>query len=575
MDLKLYKRLLRNLIPYKGKVALVLVTSVIVGALSTSPVPLVKEALDKIFVEKDSVMLNFIPLILISIYIVKGVLRYWQSCMIFRIGWELIAKIRMDIFTHIHKLPYGFFEKDTTGKLMSRAMNDVNAMLLTLARQVKDALQSSVMFLGLVGWIFYLKWDWALIAIFVIPFALIPVSTVGKKLRHLGRRGQEIIADINSTLLESFSGIKIVRAFGLERIEEKKLDKHNQAFLENMRKNIKYTELTSPMMEVLGVLGGSAVLWYGGSQVLSGEVTQGTFFAFILGMFMMYDPMRILFKTYTDVQTAIAASERVYSILDEETEKMREGKMNMAGFQHQIEYKNVSFKYPSRDAMVLKNINLTVKKSDVLAIVGMSGAGKSTLADLLFKFFIVSEGEILVDGENVNDLNSHSLRNNIALVTQETFLFNDTILSNIQFGRPDATREEVMDAAKAAHVDIFVRNLDDQYDTVIGERGVMLSGGQRQRIAIARAILRNAPILVLDEATSALDSESEKLVQDALHRLMEHRTTFVIAHRLSTIKTADRIIVMEQGEIIGSGTHDELMVHCSQYQKYYEMQVMG
>jgi subfamily B ATP-binding cassette protein MsbA len=575
MDLKLYKRLLRNLIPYKGKVALVLVTSVIVGALSTSPVPLVKEALDKIFVEKDADMLKLIPLALILLYMIKGGLRYYQSCVIFRIGWELIAKIRMDVFKHIHKLPYGFFEKDTTGKLMSRAVNDVNAMLLTLARQVKDALQSSVMFLGLVAWIFYLKWDWALIAIFVVPFALIPVSTVGRKLRHLGKRGQEIIADINSTMLESFSGIKIVRAFGLEEIEEKKLARNNQDFLENMRKNVKYTELTSPLMEVLGVVGGSAVLWYGGSQVLSGEVTQGTFFAFILGMFMMYDPMRILFKTYTDVQIAIAASQRVYSILDEETEKMREGKMDMTDFKQQIEYKNVSFKYPTRDVMVLKNIDLTIKKSDVLAIVGMSGSGKSTLADLLFKFFIVTEGEILIDGENINDLNSHSLRNNIALVTQETFLFNDTILANIQFGRPDATREEVMGAAKAAHVDIFVRNLDDQYDTVIGERGVMLSGGQRQRIAIARAILRNAPILVLDEATSALDSESEKLVQDALHRLMEHRTTFVIAHRLSTIKTADRIIVMEQGEIIGSGVHEELMTDCPQYQKYYEMQVMS
>jgi subfamily B ATP-binding cassette protein MsbA len=575
MDLKLYKRLIRNLIPYKGKVILVLVTSVIVGALSTSPIPIVKEALDKIFVEKDTFMLTMIPLALIVLYIVKGVLRYWQSCMIFRIGWELIAKIRMDIFKHIHKLPYGFFEKDTTGKLMSRAVNDVNAMLLTLARQVKDALQSSVMFVGLVGWIFYLKWDWALIAIFVIPFALIPVSTVGKKLRMLGRRKQEIIADISSTMLESFSGVKIVRAFGLEAIEERKLYKYNQDFLQNMKRNVKYTELTSPLREVLGVVGGSAVLWYGGSQVLSGEVTQGTFFAFILGMFMMYDPMRILFKTFTDVQTAIAASERVYSLLDEELEKMRDGKMDMTGFQHQIEYKNVSFKYPSRDTMVLKNIDLTVKKSEVLAIVGMSGAGKSTLADLLFKFFIVTEGEILIDGENVNDLNSRSLRSNIALVTQETFLFNDTILANIQFGRPDATLEEVMDAAKAAHVDIFVRNLDDKYDTVIGERGVMLSGGQRQRIAIARAILRNAPILVLDEATSALDSESEKLVQDALHRLMEHRTTFVIAHRLSTIKTADRIIVMEKGEIIGSGTHEELMADCSQYQKYYEMQVMG
>ena len=575
MDLKLYKRLIRNLIPYKRQVILVLVTSVIVGVLSTSPVPLVKEALDKIFVEKDSGMLNIIPLILIILYIVKGGLRYFQSCLIFRIGWELIAKFRMDIFRHIHKLPYGFFEKDTTGKLMSRAVNDVNAMLMTLARHVKDALQNIVMFLGLLFWVFYLKWDWALIAIFVIPFALVPVSIVGKKLRHLGRRGQEIIADITSTMLESFSGIKIVRAFGLEVIEEKKLDKDNQAFLDNMRKNVKYTELTSPLMEVLGIFGGSAVLWYGGSQVMSGEVTQGTFFAFILGMFMMYDPMRVLFKLYTDVQIALAASERVYSILDEEPEKMRDGEMDMPGFQHQIEYKNVSFKYPSRETMVLKNINLTVKKSEVLAIVGMSGAGKSTLADLLFKFFIVTEGEILIDGENINILNSHSLRSNIALVTQETFLFNDTILANIQFGRPDATREEVIDAAKAAHVDIFVRNLDDNYNTVIGERGVMLSGGQRQRIAIARAILRNAPILVLDEATSALDSESEKLVQDALHRLMEHRTTFVIAHRLSTIKTADRIIVMEQGEIIGSGTHEELMVDCPQYQKYYEMQVMG
>jgi subfamily B ATP-binding cassette protein MsbA len=292
-------------------------------------------------------------------------------------------------------------------------------------------------------------------------------------------------------------------------------------------------------------------------------------------MFMMYDPMRILFKTYTDVQIALAAAERVYSILDEEPEKMRDGIMKMTGFHHQIEYKNVSFKYPSREAMVLKNINLTVNKSDVLAIVGMSGAGKSTLVDLLFKFFIVTDGEILIDGENINDLNSHSLRSNIALVTQETFLFNDTILANIQFGNPAATYEEIMDAAQAAYVDIFVRHLDDGYDTVIGERGVMLSGGQRQRIAIARAILRNAPILVLDEATSALDSESEKLVQNALHHLMEHRTTFVIAHRLSTIKTANRIVVMEQGEIIGSGTHEELMADCAQYQKYYEMQVMG
>ena len=575
MKTQLYKRLVSYLRPYKGKVIFTLFTSVIVGVISTSPVPIVQQTFDEIFVNKDEFMLKVLPLAIILLYLVKGSLRYIQSLIIFQIGWELVVKLRLNLFRHIHKLPYGYYEIDTTGQLMSRVVNDVNTMLLPITKQVKDVLQSFVMLVVLLGWIFYLKWDWALIAIFVIPLALIPTSSIARKLRKLGRRGQELLADINSTMVESFSGVKVVRAFGLEAEEEKKLKRHNDEFLAVMKKDVKYTEITSPLMEMLGVLGGSTVLWYGGFQVLSGEVSQGTFLAFILGMFMMYDPMRNLYKTFADVQKSIAAAERVFYILDLEEEKTNDGTLEFMGFNDRIEYKNVSFKYPSRDTQVLKDINLVIKKSDVFAIVGMSGAGKTTLVDLLFKFFKVTSGEITIDGVNINDFTSRSLREHLALVTQETFLFNDTVLANIGSGRLDATRDEILKAAEAAHVDSFVKDLDDGYDTVIGERGMKVSGGQRQRIAIARAILRNAPILVLDEATSALDSESEKLVQDALHHLMENRTTFVIAHRLSTIQHANHIIVMEYGEMVGVGNHEELLASCAQYQKYYQMQFMG
>ena len=574
MTIQLYKRLFRFLIPYKKQLALAILFSVIVGVIASSPVPLIQKTFDDIFVEKDFFMLKVIPLALVFLYALKAGLSYAQNIIIFGISWELVVRVREQLFAHIHRLPFAFFEDNETGQLMSRIMNDVSIMQSTITRLLKELIQNSITLIALLCWIFYLKWDWAIISIIVFPVMILPIGNIARKLKKLGHKGQEILANLSSTILESFSGIKIVRAFGMEPLEWKKFNQYSDGFLKVMKKNIKYVEITSPFLELFGVISASVILWYGGYQVLTDQVSQGTFIAFIVGLFMMYTPLRLLFKIYTNIQSSLAGAERVFSIFDMEEEKIKEGTLELSDFKKSVEFKNISFKYPSRNAKVLNDINVTVEKGRILAIVGMSGAGKTTLVDLLFRFHDPSFGKILVDGIDLAEYTLSSVRNNIALVTQETFLFNDTIRQNIAYGKPDASEEDIMRAAKAAHVDYFVEKLDVGYDTIMGERGVKLSGGQRQRIAIARAILRNAPILVLDEATSALDSESEKLVQNALHNLMEHRTTFVIAHRLSTIKHAHSIIVLDKGEIIELGTHEQLLANCGLYQKYYKMQVI-
>ncbi|MFL2948669.1 MAG: ABC transporter ATP-binding protein [Nitrospinales bacterium] len=573
MSFHLYKRLFSYVKPYTSRLCLAIFFSIIVGAIATSPVPIIQKTFDSIFTEKDYFMLKVIPLALVALYLLKAILMYAQNLIMFGISWELVVQFREKLFAHIHRLPFGFFEENETGKLISRINNDVAIMQSTVTRLLKEFLQNSVTLIGLLIWVFYLKWDWALMALIIFPVMVFPVSNIGRKLKKFSHKGQEILGNINTTILESFSGIKIVRAFGLEPRELKKFQTFNEDYLKIMKKNVKYVEMTSPVLEVLGVVSSAFILWYGGSQVLSGEISQGTFLAFIVALFMMYTPIRILFKIMANIQTSLAGAERVFEILDLPEENVGKGQKELIGFQGKIEFKDVCFCYPSRTKMVLDKINLTVNKSEIIAIVGMSGAGKTTLVDLLFRFFEVTSGKILIDGQDIQDFKLSSLRSHLSLVTQETFLFNDTVLNNIAFGKEgNSTREEILVAAKAAHVDNFVKNIDDGYETLIGERGVKLSGGQKQRIAIARAILRNAPILILDEATSALDSESEKLVQDALHNLMEHRTSFVIAHRLSTIKNANRILVMNDGKIVESGNHESLLANSGLYQKYYNMQ---
>ena len=573
MNIELYKRLFGFLKPYRKKLSLAILFSVVVGVIASSPVPLIQKTFDDVFVQKDFFMLKVIPIALVILYSVKAVLVYAQNIIILGISAELVVRVREQLFAHIHKLPFNFFEDNETGQLLSRVMNDVGMMQSTITRLLKEAIQNFVTLMALLGWIFYLKWDWAIISILVIPVMVLPIGNIARKLRKLTHKGQEILGDLNETLLESFSGVKVVRAFGMESTEERKFNSFSENFLRILKKNIKYVEITSPFLELLGVMGASVILWYGGFQVLTDKVSQGTFIAFIVGLFMMYAPLRLLFKIYTNVQSSLAGAERVFSILDLDEEKVKEGNKELINFNHSIKFQNISFKYPSRNAAVLTKINVTVEKSKILAIVGMSGAGKTTLVDLLFRFHEPFAGSISIDGINIKDYTLKSLRSNLALVSQETFLFNDSIRKNIAYGKPDASENDIIHASKAAYVDSFVSEFEEGYDTIIGERGVKLSGGQRQRIAIARAILRNAPILVLDEATSALDSESEKSVQDALHNLMRHRTTLVIAHRLSTITSAHSIIVLDKGEIVEVGTHEKLLSSSGLYKKYYEMQI--
>ncbi|MFC1856288.1 lipid A export permease/ATP-binding protein MsbA [Thermodesulfobacteriota bacterium] len=567
----MFKRILQYFRPYLFRIIAAIFFVIIVAATTGASAYLVEPLLDDIFINKDASMLQLIPLLIILIFFLKGVAEYMNAFIMRTLGQEIIMNIRNELYENYLKLSAGFFADNSTGNLMSRITNDVFMMQQALPATV-SIFKQSITVLGLMAVAFYRDPILAFIACFVFPLSIWPAIRISKKIRKFSKRGQEKMGDLSSILQETFTGIRIVKAFVMEEYEKKRFNDENFKFYKIFKKIIKVDAITSPLMELIGSVGVAAVIFYGGSLVVKGESTPGTFFSFLTALLMMYQPIKKISKNNNAIQQALAAASRVFEIIDKDPEIVeKKDATSELTFNGSVEFNNVQFSY-AKDGNVLDGISFSVNKGKVIAFVGSSGAGKTTLVNLLPRFYDVTGGSITIDGVNIKDVTLNALRQQIGMVTQDTFLFNDTIKNNIAYGRTEIDESKIIEAARAANAHEFIMGFEDGYDTVIGERGVKISGGQRQRLAIARAIWKNPPILILDEATSALDTESEYLVQQALMNLIKDRTTFVIAHRLSTIQNADMIYVLDAGKIVESGKHDELLENSQVYKKLYNMQ---
>ena len=532
---------------------------------------IVKNILDDIFIDKDMEMLRVIPLTIIEIFILMSIFMYAHTCIMSTIGQRIITRLRNMLYSAIQRQPLSFFGNNSTGTLMARITYDINLVSDSISNGLSTVLKEFFSLILLLGLLFMRDVQLALLSVIFYPLAIYPIVRTGKRMRKVGTRSQEAMGEISTFLHETISGAKIVKAFGMENNEIRRFEKINNNFYKLTMKSLRTRALARPIMEILSGCAIALIIWYGGSRVMDGALTTGDFFSFMTALLMLYKPVKQLSMVNNTIQTGMSAATRIFDIIDEEPSiKDRDNAVSIDKFEHRIEFKNASFSYSDED--VIKDLNLTVKKGTSLAIVGGSGAGKSTIGSLLPRFYDVTSGSIMIDGRDIRDIKLASLRSIISIVTQDTILFNDTVRNNIAYGIKEAVEEDVVNAATAAFADGFINQLPEGYDTVIGENGAKLSGGQRQRIAIARAVLKNAPILILDEATSALDTESEKVVQEALNNLMKGRTSIVIAHRLSTIHDADRIIVMEKGEIIEEGRHEELIMKKGKYEQLYNTQ---
>jgi subfamily B ATP-binding cassette protein MsbA len=568
------RRLLPYFRPHKYRLILSLVAMACVAALTAGSMWILKQVIDRALMSGDLATLADVVLLLILMYFMKAVLSYVHDFVTAFIGNAIVRRMRDEAYSNIHSLSLDFYTKTDSARVISRLTNDGQLVQNALTKIPVMIVRDGLTVIGLTVFLFYLHWRFALIAFTLLPLSGILIARFGKSLRKTSRQGQAKMSDLYTLIQETIVGAPVVKAFQREDYERERFQRENQTYFEIYMKNARVESLSSPVMEMLGALGMGVILWFGGKDVVSHVWTTGAFFAFIGSALSLYQPVKNFSRSNATLQLAFSGAERMFQLMDERpTVVERTGATELPPFSNEIEFENVSFSYqPERS--VLDQVNITVRRGEIVALVGPSGSGKTTLSALLLRFYDPLSGTVRVDGKDIQEVTFHSLRKQIGLVTQETLLFNDTIRANIAYARAGATEEEIIAAAKVANAWEFIQDKPQGLETMIGERGILLSGGQKQRLAIARAILKNPPILVLDEATSALDAQSERLVQEALERLMKNRTVIVIAHRLATVKSAHRIVVMEHGKVAESGTHTELLGANGIYRHLYELQIL-
>ncbi|MBT4572933.1 MAG: ABC transporter ATP-binding protein [Campylobacteraceae bacterium] len=536
---------------------------VLVAGGTSGTAYIMKPLLDDIFINKDQEMLMILPIMVIGLYAAKGFGRYIQAYYISYIGQDIIRKIRDKLFKHILHLDLAFFNAKHGGELISRITNDINRIQSAVSNQIASFIQEILTIVALIAMVIYQSAELAFYGLVVMPIAVYPLTVLAKKMKLLSFKSQEKNSDITAHLSESFNNIEIIKASSAIDLETKRFEKHNQDFFSINIKAVKTNELVSPIMEILGAVAVATVIVIGGQYVIDGDLTPGAFFSFLTALFMLYTPIKRISSLYNQMQDALAANERINELFALQP-KIVSGTNTLDSNINRISFNDIGLKFDEKDA--LKNINLEANKGETIALVGDSGGGKSSLINTLVRFYDSTSGNITIDNQDIKDLSLNSLRDNISIVTQRVYIFNDTIGQNIAYGQ-DYCEQKVIDALKKAHAFDFVNNLEDGINTILDEFGTNLSGGQRQRIAIARALYKNPQILILDEATSALDNESEAIITEVLQEVSKDKITFVIAHRLSTIKNANKIAVFKNGCVVCQGTQKELLDTCVEYQR--------